>query len=102
MTSREERRATRQRAQRSRTAPDAAPPGSTAPVVRTKPLRITLDLQPPIYKGLTAHVLGIGAELGRKIPASEVLRALVALLDDDAIREQVTAYVREHGTDVAS
>jgi hypothetical protein len=100
-TDREARRAARQAAMTRRTGPDAAAPGSTAPVVRTKTVRVTLDLQPPDYKALNRHVLSVGADLERRVPASEVLRALLALLEDDDIRTRVVAYVREHGTDIA-
>lgn len=100
MTDSKARRTARQAALAGRTAPDAAPPGSTAATVRTKPVRITLDLQPPDYEALNGHALRIAMEVGRKIPTAAVLRALGALLDDDAIRARVVDHIREHGTSV--
>src|SRR5579864_264951 len=50
-TQREQRRAQMAAAAARRTEPDAPPPGRTA--IRSKPVRITLDLSPELYRQLT-------------------------------------------------
>ena len=58
-TERERRKAQMAAAAARRTAPDAAPAGKTA--IRSKPVRITLDLSPELYRELTrwAHSAAI-------------------------------------------
>src|SRR5262249_59103613 len=50
-TAREQRKAQMAAAAARRTAPDAPPAGRTA--IRSKPVRITLDLSPELYRHLT-------------------------------------------------
>ena len=50
-TAREQRKAQMAAAAARRTAPDAPPAGRTA--IRSKPVRITLDLSPELYRQLT-------------------------------------------------
>ena len=50
-TAREQRKAQMAAAAARRTAPGAAPAGRTA--IRSKPVRITLDLSPELYRQLT-------------------------------------------------
>ena len=50
-TQREQRKAQMTAAAARRTEPDARPPGRTA--IRSKPVRITLDLSPELYRQLT-------------------------------------------------
>jgi hypothetical protein len=50
-TQREQRKAQMTAAAARRAEPDAQPPGRTA--IRSKPVRITLDLSPELYRQLT-------------------------------------------------
>lgn len=69
-----------------------------APVVRTKPIRITLDLAPQPHRQLKNFCDELATELGRaNVPGAEVFRALLSQLNTDAdLRAEVTAHIREN------
>lgn len=83
--------------QPSRAIPAVAPPESK-PV---KPVRITTDVTPAAYRALTAFSGELAASLGRpKIAHTEVVRALLAQLEDDpelriTIAAKITANLRK-------
>ena len=59
-----------------RAAPDARPAGRTA--IRSKPVRITLDLSPELYRELTrwAHSAAIELDVPR-IALADAVRAMI-------------------------
>lgn len=77
----QQRREARQRAARQRTAPEAAPAGATA--IRSKPVRITVDLAPELYATLTRLTNQSAMDLARKLTQSDLIRALIAATDHD-------------------
>jgi len=68
-----------------------------APVVRTKPVRITLDLAPQPHRQLKNFCDELATELGRaNVHGAEVLRALLAQLGTDpSLRAAVAVHIRE-------
>lgn len=82
------------RAAHRRTDPGAAPAGTTA--VRSKPVRITVDLAPDLYKQLTRWAAETALEVDRpRLPQAEVIRACIrALTDDPDVREAVLRELR--------
>lgn len=92
-TEREQRREQRRAATKRRVEENAAPAGSTA--IRSKPVRITLDLSPSMYQRLTKHVLGIGMDTGYKVAQADVLRALILAMENPEVAEHVTRLVRK-------
>jgi hypothetical protein len=92
-TDREKRRAARQKAAHRRTEPDAAPAGQTA--VRSKPVRITIDLTPEMYRRFTRWTNETALELDfAKLPQAQVVRAFIQMLDDPQVEEQVRQTLR--------
>jgi hypothetical protein len=90
---REARREARRRAAHRRTEPDAAPAGETA--LRSKPVRITIDLAPELYRRLTGWSNETAAELDlAKLPIADVVRAMVRLLDDPSVESKARATIR--------
>ncbi|HEY1920259.1 MAG TPA: hypothetical protein VGH27_32210 [Streptosporangiaceae bacterium] len=77
MTSqREQRKAQMAAAAARRTAPDAAPAGRTA--IRSKPVRVTLDLSPELYRQFTQWADAAAVELDvPRIPLAEAMRAMI-------------------------
>jgi hypothetical protein len=75
-TERERRKAQMAAAAARRTEPDAAPAGKTA--IRSKPVRITLDLSPELYRELTrwAHSAAIELDVPR-IALADAVRAMI-------------------------
>jgi hypothetical protein len=74
-----------------RAAPDAAPAGRTA--IRTKPVRVSLDLDPDLYRQLLQWTVTHGGETGTpRLSLADTLRALVRSLDDAV----VTSIALEH------
>lgn len=63
-----------------------------------KPVRITTDISPQAYRALTAFSAELAAQLGRpKIAHTEVVRALLAHLEDDpGLRITIAARVTEN------
>jgi hypothetical protein len=75
-TGREQRKAQMTAAAARRTAPDARPPGRTA--IRSKPVRITLDLSPELYRQLTewAAAAAIAIDVPR-VALADAVRAMI-------------------------
>jgi len=59
-----------------RAEPDARPPGRTA--IRAKPIRVTLDLSPELYRQLThwAASAAIALDVPR-VPLADAVRAMI-------------------------
>jgi hypothetical protein len=93
-TDREKRREARRRAAHRRTEPDAAPAGETA--LRSKPVRITIDLTPPAYRELTRWQTDAAEELDvAKLSLADIARAAFHALNRPDVREAVIAELRE-------
>jgi len=95
MTSdREARRAARRAAAHRRTEPDAAPAGETA--IRSKPVRITADLAPELYRRFTTVTASMAEEIDApKLPLVQVIRAFIAALEhDEAVHARVVEELR--------
>jgi hypothetical protein len=59
-----------------RTEPDARPAGRTA--IRSKPVRITLDLSPELYRQLTQWADSAAITLGvPRVPLADAVRAMI-------------------------
>jgi hypothetical protein len=68
----------------NRVAPDAPKPGQ-ATARRTKPVRITVDLDPPLYSDVAAWSVAAAAELDApRVAQADVVRVLLRRLVDDA------------------
>jgi hypothetical protein len=73
---REQRKAQMTAAAARRTEPDARPPGRTA--IRSKPVRITLDLSPERYRQLTEWAASAAIALDvPRITLADVVRAMI-------------------------
>jgi len=76
MSSREQRRAQMAAAAARRTEPGAAPAGRTA--IRSKPVRITLDLSPELYRQLTTWADSAAQSLGvPRVSLADAVRAMI-------------------------
>jgi len=65
-----------------RAEPDARPAGRTA--IRSKPVRITLDLSPELYRQLTAWADSAAIELGvPRVSLADSVRAMIRVTADD-------------------
>src|SRR4249919_3537660 len=75
-TQREQRKAQMVAAAARRTEPDARPAGRTA--IRSKPVRITLDLSPELYRQLTqwADSAAIALDVPR-VALADAVRAMI-------------------------
>jgi len=75
-TAREQRKARMAAAAGRRTAPDAPPAGRTA--IRSKPVRITLDLSPELYRQLTqwADAAAVSLDVPR-VSLADAVRAMI-------------------------
>ncbi len=75
-TAREQRKAQMAAAAARRTDPGAPPAGRTA--IRSKPVRITLDLSPELYRQLTqwADSAAIALDVPR-VPLADAVRAMI-------------------------
>ena len=59
-----------------RAEPDAGPAGKTA--IRSKPVRITLDLSPELYRQLTGWADSAAVELGvPRVSLADAVRAMI-------------------------
>jgi len=79
---REQRKAQMAAAAARRTEPDARPAGRTA--IRSKPVRITLDLSPELYRQLThwADSAAIALDVPR-VALADAVRAMIRVTVDD-------------------
>jgi hypothetical protein len=83
MTTEQQRRKTQMAAAAARRAePDARPPGRTA--IRSKPVRITLDLSPDLYRQLTrwADSAAIALDVPR-VPLADAMRAMIRVTTEN-------------------
>ena len=65
-----------------RAEPGAGPAGRTA--IRSKPVRITLDLSPELYRELTGWADAAAVELGvPRVSLADALRAMIRVSADD-------------------
>lgn len=76
-------------------APESAK-ASQAPI-RTKPIRVTVDLLPNVYKELDDFGRAAAAELGvARVPHVQVVRALIQRLEqDEALRAATIQAIRD-------
>jgi hypothetical protein len=73
---REQRKAQMAAAAARRSAPAARPPGRTA--IRSKPVRITLDLSPELYRQLTEWAAAAAIELNvPRVALADAMRAMI-------------------------
>ena len=77
-TQREQRKAQMAAAAARRAVPDARPAGRTA--IRSKPVRITLDLSPELYRQLTAWADSAAVTLDvPRVSLADAVRAMIRL-----------------------
>ncbi len=90
-TERERRKAQMAAAAQSRTEPGARPAGRTA--IRSRPVRITLDLSPELYRQLTqwAHSAAIELDVPR-VALADAVRAMIRVTTESP--EQVMERLR--------
>ena len=75
-TAREHRKAQMAAAAARRTGPDPSPAGRTA--IRTKPVRITLDLSPELYRQLTQWTDSAAVALDvPRVSLADAVRAMI-------------------------
>jgi hypothetical protein len=89
-TERERRKAQMAAAAARRTEPDAAPAGKTA--IRSKPVRITLDLSPELYRELTRWANSAAIELDvPRIALADAVRAMIRVTTEspDGVLERL-------------
>jgi hypothetical protein len=87
---RELRKAQMAAAAARRAEPDAGPAGRTA--IRSKPIRITLDLSPELYRELTVWADSAAIELGvPRISLAAAVRAMIRVTRDqpDPVLDQL-------------
>jgi hypothetical protein len=78
---RELRKAQMAAAAARRAEPDAGPAGRTA--IRSKPIRITLDLSPELYRELTGWTDSAAIELGvPRVSLADAVRAMIRVSAD--------------------
>ncbi len=81
-TQREQRKAQMAAAAARRTEPGAAPAGRTA--IRSKPVRITLDLSPELYRQLTGWADAAAVTLGvPRVSLADAMRAMIRVSADN-------------------
>jgi hypothetical protein len=81
-TQREQRRAQMAAAASRRSEPDARPAGRTA--IRSKPVRITLDLSPELYRQLTQWADSAAVTLGvPRVALADAVRAMIRVAADN-------------------
>jgi hypothetical protein len=75
-TQREQRKARMTAAAARRTEPAAGPPGRTA--IRSKPVRITLDLSPELYRQLTQWTAAAAISIDvPRVALADAVRAMI-------------------------
>ena len=81
-TQREQRKAQMTAAAARRTDPDARPPGRTA--IRSKPVRITLDLSPELYREFTQWVDSAAVTLEvPRVALADAMRAMIRVTTEN-------------------
>jgi hypothetical protein len=81
-TQREQRKAQMTAAAARRTEPGAPPAGRTA--IRTKPVRITLDLSPELYRQLTQWTDAAAVELDvPRVALADAMRAMIRVTTEN-------------------
>jgi hypothetical protein len=81
-TQREQRKAQMAAAAARRTEPGAGPAGRTA--IRSKPVRITLDLSPELYRQLTGWADAAAVTLGvPRVSLADAMRAMIRVSADN-------------------
>jgi hypothetical protein len=81
-TQREQRRAQMAAAAARRAEPGAGPAGRTA--IRSKPVRITLDLSPELYRQLTGWADAAAVTLGvPRVSLADAVRAMIRVSSDN-------------------
>ena len=81
-TRREQRKAQMAAAAARRTEPNAPPAGRTA--IRSKPVRITLDLSPELYRQLTQWADSAAVELDvPRVALAEAMRAMIRVTTEN-------------------
>jgi hypothetical protein len=79
---REQRKAQMAAAAARRAVPDARPAGRTA--IRSKPVRITLDLSPELYRQLTAWTDSAAVTLDvPRVSLADAVRAMIRVAADN-------------------
>lgn len=92
-TAAEKQRARMMAAATRRTEPDAGPAGKSA--VRSKPVRITVDLTPEAYRQLTNWTKDTAADLGfMKLSLADVVRAMVNSLPVEEFDQEMRIALR--------
>jgi hypothetical protein len=82
---REQRKAQMAAAAARRAEPDARPPGRTA--IRSKPVRITLDLSPELYRQLTEWAASAAVALDvPRVALADAVRAMIRATADSPDR----------------
>jgi hypothetical protein len=82
-TQREQRKAQMAAAAARRAVPDAEPAGRTA--IRSKPVRITLDLSPEMYRQLTQWADAAATTMGvPRVSLADAVRAMIRVSAEDA------------------
>ena len=82
MSSREQRKAQMAAAAARRTEPGATPAGRTA--IRSKPVRITLDLSPELYRQLTTWADSAAISLGvPRVSLADAVRAMIRVTTEN-------------------
>jgi hypothetical protein len=93
-TAAEKQRARMMAAATRRTEPDAGPAGRSA--IRSKPVRITVDLDPEVYRTLTGWTAAAAGELDiPRLTHADAIRAMVrATAGNDEIAAAVLEIIR--------
>ena len=89
-TERERRKEQMAAAATRRTEPGAAPAGKTA--IRSKPVRITLDLSPELYRQLTQWADSAAVTLDvPRLPLADAMRAMIRVTTEqpDAVLDRL-------------
>jgi hypothetical protein len=87
------RREARRRAAHRRVEPAATPAGETA--LRSKPVRITVDLAPELYRRMTRTAADMAEEIdATKVSHADLIRATIRALDDEDVRTRIVAHLR--------
>jgi hypothetical protein len=81
-TQRELRKAQMAAAAARRSTPDARPAGRTA--IRSKPVRVTLDLSPELYRQLTQWADSAAVTLDvPRVPLADAMRAMIRVTTEN-------------------